>query len=126
MTLAPRLQRLAGQFLDGIVGGAPIVGAVFVAAVSQTLFYVVLCAAVLWAMFYYFFADGFHEGQSLGKQWLGMRVVSADSGAPCTFGQSFLRNLLLAILGPIDWIFIFGEQRQRLGDKAAGTIVVRT
>jgi uncharacterized RDD family membrane protein YckC len=28
------------------------------------------------------------------------------------------------ILGPIDWIFIFGDRRQRLGDKAAGTIVV--
>jgi uncharacterized RDD family membrane protein YckC len=35
-----------------------------------------------------------------------------------------VRNILLSILGPIDWIFIFGERRQRLGDKAAGTIVV--
>jgi uncharacterized RDD family membrane protein YckC len=30
----------------------------------------------------------------------------------------------LAILGPIDRIFIFGERHQRLGDKAAGTIVI--
>jgi uncharacterized RDD family membrane protein YckC len=55
---------------------------------------------------------------------LGTRVVSVETNAPCTFGQSFIRNLLLAVLGPIDWIFIFGERRQRLGDKAAGTIVV--
>jgi hypothetical protein len=27
-------------------------------------------------------------------------------------------------LGPIDWIFIFGERHQRLGDEAAGTIVI--
>lgn len=48
----------------------------------------------------------------------------ATTGAPCTYGQSFIRNLLLAVLGPIDWIFIFGERHQRLGDKAAGTIVI--
>ena len=28
------------------------------------------------------------------------------------------------LLGPIDWIFIFGDKHQRLGDKLAGTIVV--
>jgi hypothetical protein len=28
------------------------------------------------------------------------------------------------LLGPIDWIFIFGDRHQRLGDKIAGTIVV--
>ena len=53
-----------------------------------------------------------------------MQCVDANSGAPCSFWQSFIRNLLLAVLGPIDWIFIFGERHQRLGDKAAGTIVV--
>jgi hypothetical protein len=70
------------------------------------------------------FADALDDGQSIGKRWLGIRVVDDITNAPCTFGQSFIRNLLLAVLGPIDWIFIFGERRQRLGDKAAGTIVV--
>jgi hypothetical protein len=36
----------------------------------------------------------------------------------------FVRNLLLAILGFFDRIFILGERHQRPGDKAAGTIVV--
>lgn len=58
------------------------------------------------------------------SRWLGMNVVSAYSGRPCSFGHSFIRNLLLALLGPIDWIVIFGERHQRLGDKAAGTVVV--
>lgn len=53
-----------------------------------------------------------------------MRVVSEKTGASCTFGQSLLRNILLMVLGPLDWIFIFGERRQRLGDKLAGTIVI--
>lgn len=124
MTYASRSQRLLGQFLDGIVGGAPIIVAFVVSTISQVVGVVLLIAAVLWSIFYYFLADGLHEGQSIGKQWLGMRVVSEDGGAPCSFGQSFVRNLLLAILGPIDWIFIFGERHQRLGDKAAGTVVI--
>ena len=75
-------------------------------------------------MLYTLLSDGLEGGQSFGKRLVGIRVVSIETGAPCTFGQSFLRNLLLTILGPIDWIFIFGERRQRLGDKAAGTIVI--
>jgi uncharacterized RDD family membrane protein YckC len=53
-----------------------------------------------------------------------VRVVDARTGEPCTYRQSFIRNILLTFLGPIDWLFIFGERHQRLGDKAAGTIVV--
>jgi uncharacterized RDD family membrane protein YckC len=85
---------------------------------------VALVASIVWAIFYYFFADALHGGQSFAKQWLGIKVVNAETGAPCTFGQSFLRNFLLAVLGPLDWIFIFGDRHQRLGDKAAGTIVI--
>lgn len=81
-------------------------------------------SGVVWAIGYHFLADGLGEGQSLGKQWLGISVVDDRSGEPCTFGQSFVRNLLLAILGPLDWIFIFGTRHQRLGDKLAGTVVV--
>ena len=72
---------------------------------------------------YFLLADGLNEGQSFAKRWLGLRVIDAKTGAACTFGQSIVRNLF-GILGPFDWIFIFGDRRQRLGDKIAGTIVV--
>jgi uncharacterized RDD family membrane protein YckC len=57
---------------------------------------------------------------------LGMRVIDEKTRQPCTFWQSFVRNLILHLLGPIDWIFIIGERRRRLGDMLAGTIVVKT
>ena len=123
-TLAARSDRLSGQIIDGFIGGAPFLIGMGVSRLSHSLGVVLLVGCVLWSMFYYLFADGFHDGQSLGKRWMGMRAIDATTGAPCTFGQSFLRNLLLAVLGPIDWLFIFGERHQRLGDKAAGTIVV--
>jgi len=48
---------------------------------------------------------------------LGLNQVAGIAG-------SFIGLILGGLLGPIDWIFIFGERRQRLGDKAAGTIVI--
>jgi uncharacterized RDD family membrane protein YckC len=124
LPLASRSNRLLGQLLDGVVGVAPIIAGAILSSFSDALGGVVVMAGIFWSIFYYLFADGFPRGQSLGKKWLGMQVVSDETGRPCTFGQSFIRNLLLAVLGPIDWVFIFGERHQRLGDKAAGTIVI--
>ena len=123
MPFASRWNRLLGQFIDGLVGAAPIAVGAMIAAIIPILGTVILLGGCAWSLFYYLFADGFSGGQSYAKRWLGMRVVDATTGAPCTFWQSFIRNFLLMFLGPIDWIFIFGERHQRLGDKAANTIV---
>jgi uncharacterized RDD family membrane protein YckC len=122
--LASRSNRRLGQILDGLVGAAPILVGTVLSRISSTIAPALFVLAIAWAVFYYLFADGLPGGQSLGKRWLGMSCVDATTGGPCTFWQSFIRNLLLALLGPIDWIFIFGERHQRLGDMAAGTIVI--
>ena len=118
--------RLLGQILDSFVAIGAIVAAAILTAVSPRIGAVAMIAAIGYALFYILFADGFAGGQSYGKRVAHTAVVDATTGKPCTFGQSFLRNLLLAILGIIDWVFIFGKKRQRLGDKAANTIVVKT
>jgi uncharacterized RDD family membrane protein YckC len=122
--LASLPQRLAAQFLDGVVAAVPPVLAFLATFVLHAVGIVLIVVACIFAFLYTLLADGLEGGQSYGKRMVGIRVVSMQTGAPCTFGQSFIRNLLLMILGPIDWIFIFGDRRQRLGDKAAGTIVV--
>jgi uncharacterized RDD family membrane protein YckC len=124
LPLASRSNRLLGQLLDGFVGAAPFIAGSVLSSFSDAAGATLVMAGIAWSIFYYLFADGFPGGQSLGKRWLGTQVIDATPGAPCTFGQSFIRNLLLALLGPIDWLFIFGQRHQRLGDKAAGTIVV--
>lgn len=124
MPLASRSSRLFGQVIDGCIGAAPVIVGAGLTMIAGPAGFVLMAGGVLWSVFYYLFADAFEGGQSYAKRWLGMQVIDATSGEPCTAGQSFIRNLLLAVLGPIDWIFIFGEQHQRLGDKAAGTIVV--
>lgn len=121
---AGRSTRLVGQCVDGIIGAVPFGVAMLVMTIVPPAGVLLSPLAWIWAGFYYLFADGFSGGQSYAKRWLGIHVVDARTGRPCSFGQSLIRNFLLAILGPIDWLFIFGDQHQRLGDKAAGTIVV--
>ena len=122
--LASLPQRLAAQFLDGLVASVPVIAAFLVTFVLDRAGIVLIVLTCIFAFLYTLLADGLEGGQSYGKRLVGIRVVSMRTGAPCSFGQSFVRNLLLMILGPIDWIFIFGARRQRLGDKAAGTIVI--
>jgi uncharacterized RDD family membrane protein YckC len=69
-------------------------------------------------------------GRTPGKRWSGLRVVR-DDGSPVTFRGSALRNILrLADILPamylVGAIAIFATRNnQRLGDLAAGTLVVR-
>ncbi len=71
-----------------------------------------------------------NRGQTPGKRAAGLRVLRA-SGAPVTFVTSAIRNVLrvidiLPIFYGVAMTFIFFTSRhQRLGDLAAGTIVVR-
>jgi len=121
---ASRTNRLLGQIIDGVIGAGPLIVAAIVSSFSNTLGTVLFIAAIAWSVFYYLFADGFTGGQSFAKRMFDMHVIDAKNRTPCGYGQSFVRNLLLAILGPIDWIFIFGERHQRLGDMVAGTVVI--
>jgi uncharacterized RDD family membrane protein YckC len=123
--LASLGERLFGQILDSMVAIAAIVVAAVVYGISPNSGGIVIYAAVGFAIYYILFADGFEGGQSYGKRAVHTACVDATTGAPCTFWQSFIRNLLLSLLGIIDWVFIFGSKRQRLGDKAANTIVIK-
>ena len=71
-----------------------------------------------------------NSGRTPGKGWNGLRVVR-ESGAPVSFGASAVRNVLRMIdllpgmyLVGIFSILVTGRN-QRLGDLAAGTLVVR-
>jgi len=70
------------------------------------------------------------RGATPGKRMVGLRVLQA-SGAPITVGQSVVRNFLRFIDGMPVFTYAFGmasclatAKFQRLGDLAAGTVVV--
>ena len=66
------------------------------------------------------------NGQSIGKRIFGLRVIR-DNGQPIEFWQSLVRGLLRGSLDMMYiglFIILFSKKHKRLGDMAAGTIVV--
>lgn len=81
-------------------------------------------------LLYYILTETFLHGQTLGKKVLGIRVVT-DMGTAPGFFAIFLRNVLrvvdsLPFLYMVGLISVFSSARaKRLGDLAAGTMVVK-
>jgi uncharacterized RDD family membrane protein YckC len=78
---------------------------------------------------YYILFEIFWNGQTPGKRWSGLRVIRND-GTPVTLSESIIRNLvriidLLPAAYGIGVITMFLDKKsRRLGDLAAGTLVV--
>jgi len=87
----------------------------------------VIAALFYWG--YYVFFEMLWNGQSPGKRWVGLRVIRSD-GTPITISESLIRNLarivdfLPAAYGIGIITMFIDRQSRRLGDLAAGTLVV--
>ncbi len=132
---------LGSRFLAQVIDMAVLV-AIFVVLLSGAnalgkttrdqrlaLLIVVMVSFVL--LFGYFWAlEAVWSGQTLGKRALRLRVVG-DQGQPLRFSQAAIRNLVrivdfLPVGYAIGVMAIFLNVRnKRLGDFAAGTLVVR-
>lgn len=81
---------------------------------------------------YFVFYEGLRDGQTPGKRRMGIRVVH-DGGFPLTVRAAAVRNLLRVVIDiqPVGSCGIGGlammlhPQTKRVGDMAAGTVVVR-
>ena len=82
-------------------------------------------------MFYSLLCETFLNGQTVGKKAKGIQVISLDGGQ-ASFGQYLARWLFSLVDIMLGWGVIavvmisLSEKNQRLGDKVAGTTVVRT
>jgi uncharacterized RDD family membrane protein YckC len=95
---------------DGAKLGAPLVG-----------------VAVCWGLYYYFACES-GGGQTLGKKLMKLRVVRVDGNAAGlreVAMRTALRVVDTALVGLIAML-VSGERRGRLGDLAAGTMIVST
>ncbi len=82
-------------------------------------------------LFGYFIAfEALWNGQTPGKKLVGLRVVR-DGGYPIDFGASLIRNLIRVGEQLVGYYLLaavsalISPENKRLGDLAAGTIVVR-
>jgi uncharacterized RDD family membrane protein YckC len=90
----------------------------------------ILLAWFLMDWLYPVFFEAGKRGATPGKRAVGLRVVQA-TGSPITFGQSVIRNFLRFIDAMPFFTYAFGvtsclasKRFQRLGDLAAGTVVI--
>ena len=78
---------------------------------------------------YFILFEAFWNGQTPGKRLMGIRVVR-DGGYPIDLGTAVLRNLIRVAEAAFFYVpaaisALISSQNKRLGDFAAGTIVVR-
>jgi uncharacterized RDD family membrane protein YckC len=89
---------------------------------------VAIAFAILFGYFIVF--EALWNGQTPGKKLVGIRVVR-DGGYPIDFGASLIRNLIRVGEQLIGYYLfaaisaLISPENKRLGDLAAGTIVVR-
>jgi len=89
-----------------------------------------ICALFLLFFGYFIFFEAFWNGMTPGKRVLGIRVMR-DEGYPIDFMSSLIRNLIRSLEFSLGFYLLsaasalLSVENKRLGDFAAGTIVVR-
>ena len=136
LTLAGLASRVLASLLDGLIQS--VAGAIIVVALVMTfdggleaLGGGLLALAIFLIFFGYpILFEVLDGGRSIGKRATGIRVVRLDGG-PIGFGASAIRNIMRLIdilpggyaVGAI--AILATPHNQRLGDIAAGTVVIR-
>ncbi|MBR5688328.1 MAG: RDD family protein [Prevotella sp.] len=137
MPAASVLSRITAWIIDGAlmlfytIIMASMVSIMMIRA-SQTIKTIVIIMFIALPIYFYpFLCEKCWKGKTLGKHVMNIHVVNLDGSRPST-GQLLIRWLLFLVdgllLGPSIGILsiIFTRNSQRLGDLAAGTVVVRT
>lgn len=122
------LQRIVAFVVDAVLLGV-VDGllAVALGTVSEALGWLAV-VALTFGYFTYF--EGAY-GQTLGKMVMDVVVVT-ERGEPCTFEKAAIRTVLRIVDGLpafylVGLVVIFlTDERQRVGDLAADTVVVRS
>jgi uncharacterized RDD family membrane protein YckC len=128
-------RRVVQYIIDYVI--TAIVAAVIMWALDRgtgaTNAVLLLVGAILvaaWYFWYWVYRPYRANGRSLGMQLLGIHVISKDGGR-ASMMQLFIRGILLIVdtlvWGLVGWVTIIcSRYRQRVGDHAAKTVVVRT
>ena len=128
--------RAVAQVLDLLIVMAILVAVVFVAefagAFGQNTLatLIVVFGVFVTVLGYFWLSEAIWSGQTIGKKAMRLRAIG-DRGEPITFAQAGIRNLVrVADFLPYGYgvglVVLFANGKgKRLGDLAAGTVVVK-
>ena len=112
-----------------ILATSYILGKLNIHAFSGSTFFLLFLFIYLPVLCYSLLCEVFNQGQSAGKKLMNIRVVKADGTTP-SLSAYLLRWLLYGIdvtitggLGVL--VILLTKNSQRLGDLAAGTMVIK-
>lgn len=125
-------ERIIAQIIDGFLVVCYLIGITLLISELNLSFFsnglVWMIGVYLPAIFYHFLMELFNHEQSVGKMVMRIRVVKKDGTTP-GIGEFFMRWLLqlvdLGFSGIGALIILISKNSQRLGDLAAGTMVIR-
>jgi len=129
-TVASVGDRIFAQIIDWVVMAAyTTLITLIVSAVNITAIIWIVILYVFPLLFYTVLCEILNQGQTLGKMVMNMRVIKQDGTSP-SLGAYLMRWLLYLIDGPITSfaglvVMILTRNNQRLGDLAAGTVVIK-
>lgn len=115
---------MLGSVLEKLAAPLTILGADFAGAVQIVAYFAI-------SLTYSALAEWMWRGQTVGKRLMRLRVVDAG-GLRLEPAQVIVRNLVRLIdMLPVLYLVggiacVMSRRRQRLGDLAAGTVVIRT
>jgi uncharacterized RDD family membrane protein YckC len=126
--------RMIAIMIDGVIQVAIVLVVALVMAgldvrgSAELVIWVVTSFCAFWGYFFVF--EGLWQGQTPGKRAQRLRAVRTD-GHPMSGAQMFVRNLVRIVdflptyygVGAIS--VVLTRRSQRLGDLAAGTLVIR-
>ena len=126
--------RMIATMIDGLIQAALVLAVTFVLNALEvqgsaaTVAWIVTGFLILWG--YYFVFEGLWQGRTPGKRAQRLRVVRID-GHPMSGAQMFVRNLVRIVdflpayyaVGAVSMVLT--RRSQRIGDLAAGTLVIR-
>ena len=136
-TPASIVERMLAQIIDWTVQAVYVGGLSYLffgldlIRFSETLQVLVLVVGILLPMIFYgFLCELLANGQTLGKRLLKMRVVKTDGSVP-GIGAYLLRWIMMIIDGPTTsglgvLVMVINKDTRRIGDLAAGTMVIKT
>jgi uncharacterized RDD family membrane protein YckC len=127
--------RVIAYIIDAILAGIAafilvVVGVVIDAAMDSSGFTILMYLTALVASFVFFIGFEATSGATPGKRLLGIKVVK-DDGSPMDWGAAIIRNLLRIVDYLPFWyllgflLVVFQTRKQRIGDMAARTLVVK-
>ncbi len=121
--------RILAQLIDwGVVYSYLIMAIWIESELKIEIPWVIILTLLVW-LFYTPFMEVMNQGQTLGKMVMKMRVVKADGSRP-SLGAYIMRWMLFLVDGPMTSFMglipmIMTKSNQRVGDLAAGTVVVK-